>query len=207
VKSSVPSVERLAVEVARAIQLIDERGPIWTSSRSGKEYQRGIGPHPETEVVSLVAQELAREAPDVYGDFGLGVPYPASPRLKCDWVLGKPIALAIEVKMLRLMGDNGRPNDNMLMHIISPYPQHRSALTDGPKLLGSGFGSRLVLLIYGFDYPNLPMDPAIEAFELLALQRVRICNMASAHFSGLLHPVHKEGRVFAWEIAPLPTVV
>ena len=27
-----------------------------------------------------------------------------------------------EVKMLRLMGDNGKPNDNMLMHILSPYP-------------------------------------------------------------------------------------
>ena len=30
---------------------------------------------------------------------------------------------------LRLKGDNGKPNDNMLMHILSPYPQHRSALT------------------------------------------------------------------------------
>jgi len=27
------------------------------------------------------------------------------------------------------MGDNGKPNDNMLMHILSPYPAHRSALT------------------------------------------------------------------------------
>ena len=34
---------------------------------------------------------------------------------------------AIEVKMLRLMGDNGKPNDNMLMHILSPYERHRSA--------------------------------------------------------------------------------
>jgi hypothetical protein len=37
--------------------------------------------------------------------------------------------------MLRLMGDNGKPNDNMLMHILSPYPSHRSALTDCQKLL------------------------------------------------------------------------
>jgi hypothetical protein len=30
---------------------------------------------------------------------------------------------AIEIKMPRLMGDNGKPNDNMLMHILSPYPK------------------------------------------------------------------------------------
>jgi hypothetical protein len=39
--------------------------------------------------------------------------------------------------MLRLMGDNGKPNDNMLMHILSPYPAHRSAVTDCAKLVRS----------------------------------------------------------------------
>ena len=32
--------------------------------------------------------------------------------------------------MLRFMGDNGKLNDNIVMHILSPYPEHRSALTD-----------------------------------------------------------------------------
>jgi hypothetical protein len=35
-----------------------------------------------------------------------------------------PWGWAIEVKMLRLMGDNGKLNDNMVMHILSPYPAH-----------------------------------------------------------------------------------
>jgi len=47
------------------------------------------------------------------------------------------------VKMLRLMGDNSKPNDNMLMHILSPYPSHRSALTDCQKLAASGFQGHL----------------------------------------------------------------
>jgi hypothetical protein len=38
-------------------------------------------------------------------------------------VVGDPVDWAIEVKMLRLMGDNHKPNDNMLMHILSPYPR------------------------------------------------------------------------------------
>jgi hypothetical protein len=50
------------------------------------------------------------------------VPYPNAPRQKCDLLIspneGQP--WAIEVKMLRFMGDNGKPNDNMLMHILSP---------------------------------------------------------------------------------------
>ena len=59
--------------------------------------------------------------------------------------------------MLRLMGDNGKPNDNMLMHILSPYPNNRSALTDCVKLLESGLPGRKAVVIYGFDYPE-PTD-------------------------------------------------
>ena len=44
---------------------------------------------------------------------------------------------AIEAKMLRMFGDNGKLNDNMLMHVLSPYPAHRSALTDCGKLAHS----------------------------------------------------------------------
>ena len=50
------------------------------------------------------------------------------------------------------------------MHILSPYAGDRSALTDCVKLLESGLTGRKAVVIYGFDYPNLPMDPAVEAF-------------------------------------------
>ena len=40
--------------------------------------------------------------------------------------------------MMRLMGDNGKPNDNILTHILSPYPAQRSAITDCRKLAASG---------------------------------------------------------------------
>ncbi|MCW2632135.1 MAG: hypothetical protein JWR88_1097 [Pseudonocardia sp.] len=53
--------------------------------------------------------------------------------------------------MLRLMGDNGRPNDNMLMHILSPYPIHHSALSDFAKLTQSGFAARQAIMVFGYD--------------------------------------------------------
>ena len=51
------------------------------------------------------------------------------------------------------MGNNGKPNDNMLMHILSPYAAHRSALTDTEKLVNSGFSSTCIVLIYGLTTP------------------------------------------------------
>jgi hypothetical protein len=102
--------------------------------------------------------------------------------------------------MLRLMGDNGKPNDNMLMHILSPYPADRSALTDCSKLITSGLGERKAIIIYGFDYPGLPMDPAIQAFETLARSKVTLGTRAATNYSDLVHPVHSAGRVFGWEL-------
>jgi hypothetical protein len=102
--------------------------------------------------------------------------------------------------MLRLMGDNGKPNDNILMHLLSPYPAHRSALTDCEKLLASGFDARKALVVFGYDYDGWSMDPAIEAFEGLAQRKVQLATAHSACFDDLVHPVHQRGRVFAWEI-------
>ena len=106
----------------------------------------------------------------------------------------------MEVKMLRLMGDNGKPNDNILMHILSPYPAHRSALTDCTKITSARFKTRTAVVIFGYDYPDWPMDPAIDAFEVLARHRVHLGNRVVAEFEGLIHPVHTTGRVFAWEV-------
>ena len=109
---------------------------------------------------------------------------------------------AIELKMLRLMGDNGKLNDNMLMHILSPYPAHRSALTDVPKLIASGFDERKAIIIFGYDYDGWMMDPAIEAFRALAANQANLVECTPASFEGLIHPVHQRGRVFGWELHP-----
>jgi hypothetical protein len=102
--------------------------------------------------------------------------------------------------MMRLMGDNGKANDNILTHILSPYPQQRSALTDCSKLKDSGFNGRLGILIYGYSYQGYPLEPVIHAFELLAQDRCRLSPHAEANFSGLIHPVHHEGAIYVWEL-------
>lgn len=185
---------------ALGIERADAKAPVAVSRRSGTAYQAGIGPHSETETITLALQEISESLPAVERE----VPYPAIARSRCDAVIrggSSDECWAIEIKMLRLMGDNGKPNDNMLMHILSPYPAHRSALTDCMKLVASGFAYRKAIVIFGYDYDDSPMDPAIEAFELLAARSVRLSSAGSTSFHGLVHPIHQVGRVFGWEVS------
>jgi hypothetical protein len=115
---------------------VDARSPIAVNQRTGVAYGAGIGPH-----------EARTAKPYWFTDATFGIPYPSAPRQKCDLKVVTPDGeLFVECKLLRLMGDNGKPNDNMLMHILSPYSQHRSALTDCSKLAKSQFpGVKLIV--------------------------------------------------------------
>ena len=195
-------LDKLTSSFAEAMGAVDARRPIASNARTGAPYSPGIGPHTERATVQLVSEEMERQGSiDVEG-FQLEVPYPDTPRNKCDLCIGvgPDWNWAVEIKMLRPMGDNGKPNDNMLMHILSPYPEHRSALTDCTKLTSAGFTSRTALLIYGYEYSEWPMEPAIKSFELLANQSVTLGIRHQAKTQQLVHPIHSQGRVFSWEI-------
>ena len=199
------TLANLVADFARGIHAADASRPVAVNSHTGASYQPGIGPHAETRTIKLIMALLAATYPQRYASHKLSVPYGHGTRQACDVCLGGPElwAWAIEAKLLRLMGDNGKPNDNMLTHILSPYPTHRSAVTDCTKLVTSRLGTHKAILIYGYDYPGLPMDPAISAFEALASREVRLAGRAVASFDGLIHPVHQRGRVFGWQIEPL----
>lgn len=180
----------------------DARYPQAANARTGVKYTPGLGPHTESRTIDLVLAEMVASAPGTYRDLEREVPYPMSPRSKCDVRvrLGDDIWV-MEVKMLRMMGDNGKPNDNILMHILSPYPSHRSALTDCGKLLDSGFEARKAVVIFGYDYADFPMHPAIAAFETLARATVHLSSRVEAGVTGLVHPVHQDAWVVGWEVA------
>lgn len=122
----------------------------------GRAYLPGIGPFGEAAAVKLVMSELSVLDPARYGSFQTGVSYPEFPRQKCDICIGEPRRWmwAVEVKLLRLLGDNGKVNDNMLMHILSPYPQHRSAVTDCAKLQGSALAVEPTGVVYDDHHIN-----------------------------------------------------
>jgi len=137
----------------------------------------------------------------VYGSAKVNVPYPNAIRQRCDLALDSAHGTwYVEAKMMRLMGDNGKANDNILTHILSPYSQHRSALTDCEKLSKSGFLGRYAILIFGYEYPGWPLVPTMSAFECLARERVSLSAPVVATFKQLIHPIHAAGAVYVWEI-------
>ena len=59
--------------------------------------------------IRLVVDELVM-LDGAYAEHSFDVPYPDALRQRCDWCLGSPPSWdwAIEAKMLRLFGDNGK---------------------------------------------------------------------------------------------------
>jgi hypothetical protein len=55
--------------------------------------------------------------------------------------------------------------------------------------------------IYGhWQRAYLPLEPAVAAFEALAKAMVTLGKRHEASFSGLCHPVQREGKVLAWQM-------
>lgn len=175
----------------------DRQGPIPRLSRTNRQYGAGIGSHNENDIVRLA---LERAAPYLGNERAhTHVRYPGT-RKKCDIFLQGPTSWAIEVKLLRRLGDNGKPNDNIFMHLLSPYPRNQSAVTDCVKLATSYFQSRKAVMIIGFEYPDWPLEPAIDAFERIASHFVSLGPRISIDFDNLVHPTQVRGTVFAWEV-------
>ena len=184
-------LEQLVTDFAKCVELVDAKQPQAKNARTNELYRPGFGPHPESQAVDLVANALQMVNPTLYKKrTHTGIPYPGNLRQKCDLCIGEKPAWdwSVEVKMLRFIGDNGKPNDNILMHILWPYPQHRSALTDCSKLITSEFTGRKAVLIYGFESGSYPHEPAINAFEDLADKANFIGRRHEAHFANLVHP-------------------
>lgn len=149
----------------------------------------------------LVTEAMAENKSLGIKEHSLGVSYPGTPRQKCDWSFtSAEETWFVEVKMARFKGNNGKPADSTVTHLISPYDRDRSALYDTVKLATSKFQGRKAILVYGYDFVDITLDPVIDALELLASHRVQLGPRHTATFSNLIHPVHQQGRVFAWEI-------
>jgi hypothetical protein len=97
------------------------------SPRSGRIYQPGIGPYPEDRAVDHVVAELAVMRPE--WRIALRQCYPGS-KQTCDLLCGHPIDWAIEIKMFRPNGDNGKPDDTAIKEILSLFSSDRSAVAD-----------------------------------------------------------------------------
>lgn len=65
-------LQGLVADFARGMEKADARRPQQVSSRTGKAYQPGLGPHTEAKTVDLVMLELETTKPDVYKGYATG---------------------------------------------------------------------------------------------------------------------------------------
>jgi hypothetical protein len=186
---------RIVDDIAQALKALDSAG------LRNNPYQPGIGPFTEPKALELALQWLAQQYPQLYAGAG-PKSYPGIPRKMCDLVIGDK--WAIEVKLIRPFGDNGKPAEHWSENILHPYPGNTSSLGDCFKLMQSGFPGRKAVIVYGFEHtlPQVPLEPAISAFELIAKEVMRI-PLSPRHFASfgqLMHPVLQQGLMFGWEV-------
>ena len=182
-------MELLAIvnDIADAIFEIDR------SATAFKEFRPGVGPYGEPQLVRLI-----RDAFNEKPSYARCVVTKRTPDML---VPGK---WALEFKIARPFGDNGKVAENWSVNLLHPYPGNVSALADCLKLREWQGAERRAEIVIGYEHSpaQIPLDPLIDAFEAIARQVlvIPLGPRVALQRNGLIHPVHQCLKVFAWEV-------
>ena len=156
-------LEQIVNRIAELIPVIDrETNEQNHNQRNKRPYVKGVAtlrePQLTKEIVSSWSSKYKGELTVIDDE----ISYPDKKAEKCDLVLtdakkdipfGK-FEWAIEMKYLRLVGNNGNNNDYVMQKAISPFLKDRSLIHDIEKLNNATFGERKAIIFYGFDYDD-----------------------------------------------------
>ena len=158
-----------------------------------KNFRAGVGPYGEPQLVRLVKDRL-----DGLERYRGRVVTKRTPDLEVqgEW--------ALEFKIARPYGDNGKPAENWSVNLLHPYEGNISAIGDCFKLLGLGGSRRRAVVVIGYEHtpPQVSLGPLLAAFEVVArdVARIVLGPRVQVTRSGLVHPVHQQLTVAAWEV-------
>jgi hypothetical protein len=174
-------------DIANAIVAID------ASRTPFKDFHPGVGPYGEPQLVRAIVERLN-------GVSG----YSGRTRTKrCPDLLIEG-AWAIEIKLARPFGDNGKEAENWSVNLLHPYQGNVSVIGDCMKLRALDSGERKAVLVIGYEHlpTRIPLEPLIAAFESVASSvcGIRLGNRVQIRRQGLVHPVHQQVLVTAWEV-------
>ena len=170
--------------IADILKEFDDQKPIH------KGFKPGIGPFGEPQIVSIIAEKLT------------GKGFPARTRrtpdlnIQEDW--------AIEFKIVRPFGDNGKEAENWTVNLLHPYSGNVSLIGDAIKLLQLSNYRHKGLFIIGYEHnpAKISLDPIISAFELIIKNviKIDIGDRIEERREGLVHPEHQIVRCIGWEL-------
>lgn len=200
-RARVPDLDTLAEDIAAALSAADARQPT-----PNPRHRPGIGSLGEGEALPLIAEEMRHLHPERYADLTIGAPLGDARRGPREYGLatGGERGWTILFRFVRLCDEDGSSDVSAIRELLLPFGTRRSVVAQCEHLAVAGGLSRTALLICGFESADeltgYPLASTIEAFEVLAKARVELGQRHESNLGELVHPVHRRGRVFAWEI-------
>lgn len=180
-------LEELVRDIANALLQID------TSGQRFRSFQSGVGPFGEPQLLKLIADRL-----NALPSYRQLVRTKRTPDLLVSghW--------AVEAKITRPFGDNGKEAENWSVNLLHPYPGNVSTIGDCFKLLQYPGPERCAVVVIGYEHdpPQINLTPLVESFEAIAREvlHIRLSERIEERRNLLVHPVHQSLRVLAWEV-------
>jgi hypothetical protein len=155
-----------------------------------KAFQQGLGPFGEPQIVAMIATRLSA--------LGMAARIRRTPDLDIEheW--------AIEFKIVRPFGDNGKEAENWSVNMLHPYSGNVSLISDAIKLSRLSDSPRKGLFVIGFEHSSaqISLDPLVESFEAIAqhVMKIRLDKRIEERREGLCHPIHQVLRCIGWQL-------
>lgn len=155
-----------------------------------KAFQSGIGPFGEPQIVGIICRKLNLR--------GITAITKRTPDLLVmqQW--------AVEFKIVRPFGDNGKEAENWSVNMLHPYPGNVSLLSDSVKLTSLIMYPFKGLFVIGFEHdpPKISLDPLLDSFEVIARQvmNINLGERIEEKRRGLVHPEHQVLRCIGWQV-------
>jgi hypothetical protein len=181
-------MRHLVQDIANAVRAIDASGVPF------KEFRPGAGPYGEPQLVKLIAHRLLSDMPDRY----VGIKTCRVPDVLV------PSRWAIEFKLARPFGDNGKEAEHWSQNLLHPYPGNVSAIGDAMKLLRHEGPERRAVIVIAYEHepPQIDVSLLVSAFETISRQLLKLPlgERNSSVVTNCVHPVHQRATVYGWEL-------
>lgn len=180
-------LDELVNDMADGVMALDD------SRRPFKSFQPGAGPYGEPQLVAEIVRQL-----------NLLPRYHGTARTKRTPDLLIPDQWAVEIKIARPYGDNGREAENWSVNLLHPYPGNTSSIGDCLKLLSLSDIERKAVVVIGYEHtpPQVDLMALVLSFEAVAehVMGIELGERREVRRCPLVHPIHQCVRVFAWEV-------
>jgi hypothetical protein len=159
-----------------------------------KQFQPGVGPYGEPQLVHVIAEKLD-SLPEYHGL----VKSKRTPDLLISGHWG------IEFKLAHPFGDNGKQAEDWSVNLLHPYEGNVSVIGDCLKLERWSGSEKRASVVIGYEHtpPQISLEPLLRALEAVAKTiPLNLSKRIETSRANLKHPIHQQLIVIAWEVLP-----